>query len=163
MVRLSRCSTVHSRHRRYLDERQDRQVLDTCGRKKEHKAANTIAIVIGAFVLLVFPRIILILYHFAAPETAASKHARFWIRILLYSNSVVNPVLYAWRHREFKREFQKIFRKCWRLCLCYNCMYLKRYSLNSTLSTTTLGSRNMELPNDGDSEQKSTPLKEICL
>ena len=163
VVRLSRCSTVDSRHRRYLDERQDRQASDTCGYKKEHKAANTIAIVIGAFVLLVYPRIILILYHFATPETAASKHARFWIRILLYSNSVVNPVLYAWRHKEFKREFQKIFRKCWRFCLCYNWMYLKRYSLNNTLSTTTIGSRNMELPNDGGSEQKSAPLKESCL
>lgn len=163
VVRLSRCSTLDSRHRRYVDDGQDRQATETCGQKKEHKAANTIAIVIGAFVLLVYPRIILILYHFAAPETAASKHARFWIRILLYSNSVVNPVLYAWRHKEFKREFQKIFRKCWRFCLCYKWVYLKRYSLNSTFSTTTLGSRNMELPNDRGFQKNHCPREENCL
>lgn len=162
VVRLSRCSTLDSRHRRYVDDGQDRQATETC-QKKEHKAANTIAIVIGAFVLLVYPRIILILYHFAAPETAASKHARFWIRILLYGNSVVNPVLYAWRHKEFKREFQKIFHKCWRFCLCYKWVYLKRYSLNSTFSTTTLGSRNMELPNDGGFQKNNCPREENCL
>lgn len=159
VVRLSRCSTLDSRRRRYVDERQDKQASETYVQKREHKAANTIAIVIGAFILLVYPRIILILYHFAAPETAASKHARFWIRILLYSNSVVNPVSYAWRHNEFKREFKKILRKCWRFCLCHKWVYLKRYSFNKTFSTTTLGSQNM----DGGSQQKSSPRKENCL
>lgn len=163
VVRLSLCSTLDSRHCRYVDERQkDIQPPETYGQKSERKATNTIAIVIGAFVLLVYPRIILILYHFAAPETAVSKHARFWIRILLYSNSVVNPALYAWRHNEFKREFMKIFRMCWRFCLCHKWLHLKRYSFNKTLSTATLGSRNMELPNDGDDEHNSGPLKENC-
>lgn len=163
VVRLSLCSTLDSRHCRYVDERQkDRQPPETYGQKSERKATNTIAIVIGAFVLLVYPRIILILYHFAASETAVSKHARFWIRILLYSNSVVNPALYAWRHNEFKREFMKIFRQCWRICLCHKWVYLKRYSVNKTLSTTTLGSRNMELPNDGDDEHNCGSLKENC-
>lgn len=138
VVRLSLCSTLDSRLCRYADERQKDRQPTSHGQKREHKAANTIAIVIGAFVLLVYPRIILILYHFAAPETAVSKHARFWIRILLYSNSVVNPVLYAWRHNEFKREFKKIFLKCWRFCLCHKWQYLKSYSFNKTHSTSTL-------------------------
>ena len=159
VVRLSLCSTLDSRLRGHVDERQYRQALGTSGQRKERKAANTIAIVIGAFVLLVYPRIILILYHFAAPETADSKHARFWIRILLYSNSVVNPVLYVWRHHEFKRGFKNTFCKCWGFCVCHKWLHLEKYSLNKTFSTTTLDSRNMELPNEGGSQQKSRPRK----
>ena len=164
VVRLSLCSTLDPRLSRYVDERQEKQASETYGQKKERKAAKTIAIVIAVFALLVYPRIILILYHFAAPETAASKHARFWIRILLYSNSVVNPVLYAWRHNEFNREFKKIFRKCWRFCSCHKLVYLKtEYSFNKTLSTATLGSRNIELSSDEGSQQKCGPLKENSL
>ena len=164
VVRLSLSSTLDARIVRYLDERKGRQAY---GQKREHKAAKTIAIEIGAFVLLVYPRIILILYHFAAPETARSKLARFWIRILLYSNSVVNPALYAWRHNEFKREFRKIFLKCWQLFSCQKWKYLKNWkksSSNKTYSTSTLGQRKRELADKGGSEwEENHPLKEICL
>lgn len=86
--------------------------------KQEHKAAKTIGMVIAAFIVLVYPRIILILYHFAVPSSVASRHARFWIRILLYSNSSINPALYAWRHKDFRREFIKILRSLVALCSC---------------------------------------------
>ena len=142
VVCLSLNSTMDSRTAHYVDETQsDRQAY---GQKGERKAAKTIAIVIGAFVLLVYPRIILILYHFAAPETAQSEHARFWIRILLYSNSVVNPALYAYRHNEFKREFKKIFLKCWRLFSCQKWEYPSNVSSNKTYSNSTLGQQNKE-------------------
>ena len=154
VVRLSLCSTyLDSRLSRRVDERQDIH-----GQKREHKTANTIAIVIGAFALLVYPRIILILYHFAAPETAVSKHARFWIRILLYSNSVVNPVLYAWRHHEFKREFKKIFRKCWRFCLCHKWLY----SLNKLSPQQRLILKKWNYPKKGPVNRKVAPEKRIA-
>ena len=136
VVRLSLTTTLDSRVFCYFEEnnseKNDRQA---CGQKKERKTASTIAIVIGAFVALVYPRIILILYHFAAPETAESKHARFWIRILLYSNSVVNPALYVWRHNEFKREFWKILLGCWRCFKCHERQSLKKNSSNKSNST----------------------------
>ena len=72
---------------------------------RDHRIAKTIAIIIGIFILLVFPRISLIMYHFIVPESQASRLARLWIRVLLYTNSSVNPVLYFWRHGEFRREF----------------------------------------------------------
>lgn len=82
---------------------------------QDRKTAKTIGIVIGAFIILVYPRIILILYHFGAAATPSSKLAKFWARILLYSNSVVNPMLYAWRMREFRNEFSRILLKCFRI------------------------------------------------
>lgn len=163
VVRLSLVtSTLDSRLIRYVDGRQtDRQAY---GEKGERKAANTIAFVIGAFVLLVYPRIVLILYHFAAPQTAQSQHARFWIRILLYSNSVVNPGLYAWRHKEFKREFRKIFLKCWRFLSCQKWKYLKKSSSNKTYSSSTLKRNGQELAEDeGDRERRNLPKQDTCL
>ena len=142
VVRLSLTTTLDSRVFCYFEEnnseQNDRQAH---GQKKERKTASTIAIVIGAFVTLVYPRIILILYHFAASETAESRHARFWIRILLYSNSVVNPALYVWRHNEFKREFRKILLGCWRCLKCQERRSLKKNSSNKSNSTSVL-SRN---------------------
>ena len=148
VVRLSLCSTLDSSMFRYVDERQraDRQAYS---QKREHKAAKTIAIVIGVFVLLVYPRIILILYHFAAPETAQSKHARFWIRILLYSNSVVNPALYTWRHDEFKREFRKIFLKCWRFFSCQKWEYPLGQRNRQSSEREESGGEHMHFPENG--------------
>ena len=79
---------------------------------KERRAAKTIGLVIVAFVLLVYPRIIMILYHFAHEETSASKIARFWMRVLLYSNSAVNPLFYAYRLKGFRNEFRKMGLQC---------------------------------------------------
>lgn len=110
VVRLSRTTTSHDSSPSVQHDTQAN------GQKKEKKTAATIAFVIGAFVALVYPRIVLILYHFATPETPESRLARFWFRILLYSNSVMNPALYVWRHKEFKREFMKILLRI-RQCL----------------------------------------------
>ena len=144
-VRLSlpAASTVDRRMLQQVEHRTDNDA-ENVAQKQERKAAKTIAFVIGAFVVLVYPRILLILYHFAAEETVESKNVRFWIRILLYSNSVVNPALYAWRHKEFKREFKKILLKCWRTFTCRQCLESK-YSIASSskasLSTTAQNNR----------------------
>lgn len=57
----------------------------------EFKIAKTTAIMVILLILLVYPRIILIIYSFSAATDL--NHAKLWIRILLYSNSVVNPFL----------------------------------------------------------------------
>ncbi|XP_046848596.1 octopamine receptor beta-2R-like [Xenia sp. Carnegie-2017] len=80
--------------------------------REERKAAQTVGFVIAAFILFVYPRIILILYHFAEEETNNSIIARFWMRVLLYANSAVNPTFYAYRHKGFRKEFRKMSLKC---------------------------------------------------
>ena len=79
---------------------------------RERKAATTVGLVIVAFVLLVYPRIIMILYHFANEQTPESKVARFWMRVMLYANSAVNPIFYAYRHKGFRQEFKKMALWC---------------------------------------------------
>lgn len=84
-------------------------------RQNEFRIAKTTAIIVTLFILLVYPRIILIIYSLSAGTKAESiHHAKLWIRILLYCNSVVNPFLYSLRHREIWREFLK-----W--CAPYTC------------------------------------------
>lgn len=67
--------------------------------------AKTIVIIIGTFVLCIYPRIFLIIYHLNFPETPTTRIFRLWLKVLLYMNSVINPVLYAWRFKDFRREF----------------------------------------------------------
>ena len=77
-------------------------------RQNEFRIAKTTAKIVILFILLVYPRIILIIYSLSAGTKAESiHHAKLWIRILLYCNSVVNPFLYSLRHREIWREFLK--------------------------------------------------------
>lgn len=80
--------------------------------REERKAAKTVGLVIAAFIVLVYPRIIMILYHFGNKQTSSSKVARFWMRVLLYANSAVNPAFYAYRHKGFRKEFKKMGLQC---------------------------------------------------
>ena len=80
--------------------------------REERKAAKTVGFVITAFIVLVYPRIIMILYHFGNDETPSSTVARFWMRVLLYANSAVNPAFYAYRHKGFRKEFKKMGLQC---------------------------------------------------
>ena len=80
--------------------------------REERKAAKTVGLVITAFIVLVYPRIIMILYHFGNEETPSSIVARFWMRVLLYANSAINPAFYAYRHRGFRKEFKKMGLQC---------------------------------------------------
>ncbi|XP_032242069.2 dopamine D2-like receptor [Nematostella vectensis] len=84
----------------------------------DKRTAKAIAIVISSFILLVYPRIVLIFYHMFRPETLHTSTARLWLRILIYTNSVMNPILYAWRMEEFRREFKHIFIGCFRKLRC---------------------------------------------
>lgn len=160
VVRLSITNALDSRVFSYFDSTCTTQAdRHADSQKRERKTAKTIAFVIGAFVILVYPRIILILYHFATPETGESKHVRFWIRILLYSNSVVNPGLYAWRHKEFKREFKKILLRFWQCLLCQKWEYLRKSWSGKTNSTSA--PQNRESIHKQDVRLKTIEVNEV--
>ena len=80
-------------------------------RKMDQKISIMIALVITSFMVLVFPRIILVLYHVAAKETPTTKLLRLWSRLLIYLNSALNPLLYAWRLKEFRQEFRRLIKR----------------------------------------------------
>lgn len=160
VVRLSITNALDSRVFSYFDSTCTTQAdRHADSQKRERKTAKTIAFVIGAFVILVYPRIILILYHFATPETGESKHVRFWIRILLYSNSVVNPGLYAWRHKEFKREFKKILLRFWQCLLCQKWEHLRKSWSGKTNSTSA--PQNRESIHKQDVRLKTIEVNEV--
>lgn len=136
LIRLSVCTAMDPRLKQAADQQEKREELQTQqSQKQEHKAAKTIGLVIAAFIVLVYPRIILILYHFGTPSTTTSRYARFWIRILLYSNSSVNPALYAWRHKNFRKEFVKILRS---LIDVFRC---RKHANEFDVKPTTLSSK----------------------
>lgn len=78
------------------------------GNKEEKKTAVSVAIVILVFIILVYPRVSLIFYHFFNPETSSSSVVRLWLRVFMYTNSAVNPLLYAWRMARFRKEFKSM-------------------------------------------------------
>ena len=80
----------------------------------EFKILKTTGLIVMLFFVLVFPRIVVIIYSISAGNDLESViHARLWMRILLYCNSAVNPFLYSLRHREIWREFMKLVRCCY--------------------------------------------------
>jgi hypothetical protein len=83
-------------------------LIQQSGSREERKTAMSVAIVILAFIILVYPRISLIFYHFRYPQTPTTSVVRLWLRVLMYANSAINPVLYAWRMQEFRNSFKKL-------------------------------------------------------
>lgn len=80
----------------------------------EFKILKTTGLIVMLFFLLVFPRIVVIIYSISAGNDLEYViHARLWMRILLYCNSAVNPFLYSLRHREIWHEFMKLVRCCY--------------------------------------------------
>ncbi|NXN93587.1 AA2AR protein, partial [Rhinopomastus cyanomelas] len=77
--------------------------------QKEVHAAKSLAIIVGLFAVCWLPLHIINCFTLFCPDCA---HAPLWLMylaiILSHANSVVNPLIYAYRIREFRHTFRKI-------------------------------------------------------
>ncbi|KAJ7308789.1 hypothetical protein JRQ81_008054 [Phrynocephalus forsythii] len=85
--------------------------------QREVNAAKSLAIIVGLFALCWLPLHIVNCLSLFRPDFARSKPV--WVMdvtiVLSHCNSVVNPIIYAYRIRDFRCTFSKIF---WRYVLC---------------------------------------------
>ena len=80
-------------------------------RRKEKKAALTIAIIIGLFIIFWSPTMILSsVQMFIANDCVKMKLIRwwFWTTLLAFANSFINPWVYAVRAEEFRSAFWRL-------------------------------------------------------
>ncbi|XP_022084191.1 dopamine receptor 2-like [Acanthaster planci] len=88
------------------------------------KAITTTAIVVGVFVLCWLPAYVFnfVMHHRNSVRPAGSELLRSplveaALNTLAFSNSAVNPIIYAYRYKEFRRGIRKVLaRFCRRVC-----------------------------------------------
>ena len=78
----------------------------------EMKAAKTIAVVVGAFLICWLPFFILVLgYAYNGAEFRTPPHLYEVIKWMEYLNSGLNPLIYTCMNRTFRRAFRRLFKR----------------------------------------------------
>ena len=83
--------------------------------KRNRKAANTVGVIIGIYLLLAFPSMIVSGIQLVTTNGCLKIRiirVWFWGALCSFSSSAVNPWIYAARNRDYRRAFKLIF-KCW--------------------------------------------------
>ena len=96
------------RHRRHIREH---QISQDAAKEilREEKAARTTTMIIGALVLCyILPQLVYTVFMEASFMKPESLCIMYSIDVLLYSNSLINPLIYCVRTRDFKRAFKEL-------------------------------------------------------
>ncbi|XP_024130497.1 adenosine A2a receptor a [Oryzias melastigma] len=80
--------------------------------QKEVQAAKSLAIIVGLFAVCWLPLHIINCFTLFCPRCHRPHLAILYVAIILsHANSVINPFIYAYRIREFRKTFRKIIRR----------------------------------------------------
>ncbi|XP_067036166.1 octopamine receptor beta-1R-like [Acropora muricata] len=120
--------------------------------KRDMRIAFTIALVIGFFVIAWLPfftvQLLLVFCHQCQPEIY-SKGLLLFVKFMHYSNSAVNPIIYAIKIPEFRRAYKQLVE----LCLCCS----KTNEDNSRTAGDLLSATEMHLPSYSIRERALSP------
>ncbi|EMP32156.1 adenosine receptor A2a [Chelonia mydas] len=101
--------------RRQLKQMENKMVHGERSRstlQKEVHAAKSLAIIVGLFAVCWLPLHIINCFTLFCPDCARPPLWLMYLAIILsHANSVVNPLIYAYRIREFRLTFRKILRQ----------------------------------------------------
>lgn len=93
--------------------------------KREHKAAKTLGIIMGAFILCWLPFFIWYVSSSICGEVCQKYCPEIVVDILFwigYFNSAMNPIIYAYFNRDFREAFKETIQHVFCCCLHLQCL-----------------------------------------
>ena len=89
--------------------RQARRLRQDGALATDFKAIKTIAIVIGTFFVCYTPNMIIIIWTHFGLQPKPSHDVATCTRMLMYFNSSVNPIIYSYFNKTYRRGFKRLF------------------------------------------------------
>ena len=86
---------------------------------REYKAVRTLGLIMGCFILSWLPFFLMyVIMNFCGESCELSTHAEDAITWLGYANSLMNPLIYNFRNRDFRYAFKVIANKLFSILTC---------------------------------------------